>query len=326
MFALVTGGTGFIGGHLVTALVAREARVRVLTRSRERGEGLRRLGVEVVHGDLLQAHDLGRALAGVEAVFHLAAQIQPSEEGPAAYWRNNVEGTAKLLAACRGLPLGTFVHVSSVGVMGSLAELPADEGTRCAPDNVYGRTKYEAEELARHAFLEGLPVVIARPAWVYGPGDLRTLRLFTAIRRRRFLLVGSGQTWLHPVYVEDVVEGLLRCGTHPKAVGETYCLAGPEPVRLRQLTALIAELEEAPPPRLRVPPWPAWVGAAAVEGLFRLLKRRPPLYRRQLEFFLKDQLFSTAKAREELGFVPATSLREGLARTISWYRDHGLLA
>jgi len=152
------------------------------------------------------------------------------------------------------------------------------------------------------------------------------LRLFASIARRRFAMVGSGQTWVHPIYVEDVVDGLLRCATLSKAIGQTYLLAGPEPVRLGQLVALIAELTGVTPPRLAIPPRLAWLAAASSEALFRLVRRRPPLYRRQLDFFLKDQLFSTAKARDELGFAPATSLREGLARTIAWYRDHGLLA
>lgn len=308
------------------ALLARGTGVRVLARARQRGEDLQRLGAEVIEGDLLEARDLDRALAGVEVVFHLAGQIQPTAEGSAAYRRSNVEATAHLLAACRGRPLSAFVHVSSVGVLGTLQQLPADEGTPCAPDNLYGRTKHEAETLARRARLEdGLPLVIARPAWVYGPGDRRTLRLFSAIARRRFVLVGSGRTWLHPVYVEDLVDGLLRCGTSPKAVGETYLLAGGEPVRLRDLVTLVAELVVVPPPRLAIPAWLAWLGVATTEGLFRLVGRRPPVYRRQLEFFRKDQLFSIAKAREELGFAPATPLREGLARTITWHRDQGCL-
>lgn len=327
MRALVTGGTGFIGGHLVRQLLAEGAGVRAVVRSRERGEELARLGAELVEADLGGPGDLGGALAGTDVVFHLAGQIQPTGDGPAAYWRANVETTRNLLAASRGRPLAAFVHVSSVGAMGPLRRLPADETADCAPDNPYGRTKHEGERLARRAHAEeGLPVVVVRPAWVYGPGDRRTLRLFAAIQRRRLLLVGSGLTWLHPVNVGDVVEGLLRCATQPKAVGQTYLLAGPEPVRLRALVTRIAELLGVAPPRLTIPVWMAWLGAAASEGIFRVLQRRPPLYRRQLEFFLKDQLFSTAKAHEELGFVPATSLRDGLAQTIAWYRDHGFLA
>lgn len=323
---LVTGGTGFIGRHLVATLLQRGARVRVLARDRRRAADLDPR-VEVVPGDLTEPGDVGRAVAGIEVVFHLAGQIQPTAEGTAVYGRSNVDGTANLLAACRALPVSAFVHVSSVGAMGPLAELPAHEGTPCRPDQVYGVTKHEGEQLARQAGLaDGLPVVIVRPAWVYGPGDRRTLRLFAAIQRGRFVRVGSGRTHVHPVYVGDVVEGLLRCATTPKALGETYILAGPEPVRLRELCALIAELEDVRPPRLAIPRSLAWLGAAAAEGAVRLAGRRPLVHRRQLEFFLRDQLFSTAKAREELAWVPATSLRDGLRRTIAWYREHGLLA
>lgn len=327
MRAFVTGATGFIGGHLARRLLAQGAAVRALVRAPERGAELARLGAELVEGDLAAARDLGPALAGADVVFHLAAQIQPTAAGAAGYRRANVEATEHLLAACRGRSLGAFVHVSSVGVMGTLRRLPADEAAECRPDNPYGRTKHEAERLARRAQAEeGLPVVVARPAWAYGPGDRRTLRLFAAIQRRGLALVGSGRTWLHPVYVDDVVDGLVRCATEPKAVGQTYLLAGPEPVSLAALVGLIAELLGVPPPRLRIPASVAWLGAAATEAASRLLRRRPPLYRRQLEFFLKDQLFSIAKAREELGFEPATRLRDGLARTIAWYREHGLLA
>ncbi len=327
MRAFVTGATGFIGGHLTRRLLAQGATVRALVRAPERGAELARLGAELVERDLAAPGDLARALAGADVVFHLAGQIQPGADGDAGLRRANVEATENLLAACRGLPLGAFVHVSSVGVMGTLARLPADETAECLPGNPYGRTKHEAERRARRAHAEeGVPVVVARPAWVYGPGDGRTLRLFAAIQRRRFARVGSGRTWVHPVYVDDVVDGLLRCATTPKAVGQTYLLAGPEPVSLAALVGLIADLLGVPPPRLRIPAWVAWLGAAASEAASSLLLRRPPLYRRQLEFFLKDQLFSIAKAREELGFEPATRLRDGLARTIAWYREHGLLA
>ncbi|HEV8673636.1 MAG TPA: NAD-dependent epimerase/dehydratase family protein [Methylomirabilota bacterium] len=327
MRALVTGGTGFIGEHLVSALRDRGASVRAPARAPEHAASLRALGAEVVAADLARPDGLAGAMAGVDVVFHLAGQIRPTADGAAAYRRNNVEATANLLAACRGRALSAFVHVSSVGVLGALRDLPASEATPCAPDSEYGASKHEAELLVRRAVRdEGLPAVVARPAWVYGPGDRRTRRLFAAIQRRRFVLVGSGLTWLHPAYVGDVVEGLLRCATEPKAVGETYILAGPEPVRLRALVGLIAELLGVPPPALTVPPALARVGAGACEWLWPMLGQRPPLYRRQLEFFLRDQRFDTAKARDELGFVPATPLREGLARTIAWYREHGLLA
>jgi dihydroflavonol-4-reductase len=324
---LVTGATGFIGGHLCRTLRARGTPVRALCRAPARAAALRALGVELVEADLARPPDLAAALADADVVFHLAGQILPGDDGVTGYRRNNVEATAHLLAACRGRALAAFVHVSSVGAMGALAELPAHEATPCAPDNPYGRSKHEAETLVRQACREeGLPAVIARPTWVYGPGDPRTLRLFAAIQRRRFARVGPGRTWLHPVHVADVVEGLLRCAAEPKAVGQTYLLAGPEPVRLRDLVVLIAELEGVRPPRLAIPPSLAWLLAAGAEAGFRLLGRRPPVYRRQLEFFWKDQLFDTGKAREELGFVAATPLREGLRRTIAWYREHGLLA
>ena len=327
MDALVTGATGFIGSHLAATLRARGARVRALVRSPARAAALRALGVELVQADLGRPHGLERAVDGADVVFHLAGRILPGEDGLAGYRTDNVEGTAHLLAACRGRALTAFVHVSSVGVMGPLHELPASEATPCGPDTPYGTSKREAEELVRRAHREeGVPVVVARPAWVYGPGDRRTLRLFAAIGRRRFPLVGSGRTWLHPVYVTDLVDGLLRCASQPKAVGETYLLAGPEPVALARLVALIAELEGVRPPRLRLPVALIWLAAAGCEGLFRVIGRRPPLYRRQLEFYLRDQLFDTGKARAELGFVPVTPLRQGLERTIAWYREHGLLA
>jgi dihydroflavonol-4-reductase len=325
MQALVTGATGFIGGHLVTALRARGARVRALGRASEGAATLRALGADVIAADLARPDGLDAVLRDVDVVFHLAGQIRPTADGAAGYRRNNVEATANLLAACRGRALSAFVHVSSVGVLGALGDLPASEASAGFPDNEYAASKREGELLVGRAREDGLPAVVTRPAWVYGPGDRRTLRLFAAIQRRRFVTVGSGRTWLHPVYVADLVDGLIRCAVAPKAVGETYILAGPEPVRLRALVGLIAELLRVPAPALAVPPALARAGAAACERVCQLLGRQPPLYRRQLEFFLRDQWFDTTKARDELGFVPAIALREGLARTIAWYREHGLL-
>jgi nucleoside-diphosphate-sugar epimerase len=170
----------------------------------------------------------------------------------------------------------------------------------------------------------GIEVTIARPSGIYGPGDRRLLKLFRHATRR-FPTLGSGKIYYHLTYIDDLVEGFRLCGEHPAAANRTYILAGGEATTLNEVMALIASVAGVRPPTRHVPVWPFWLAGALCEGLCAPLGIEPPLYRRRVDFFTKSRAFDITRARTEIGYAPKVGLRDGITRTLTWYRDHGWL-
>ena len=199
-----------------------------------------------------------------------------------------------------------------------------DESSPLAPSNAYERSKALGEAVAAGFARDGLPLVVARPEFIYGPGDVHVLGLFRAIQRGLFFYIGDGTNTCHPTYVDDMVDGLLAC-LRRGAPGGVYHIAGPRPLPFRELAETIAAALGVPPPRRRVPVPLAWLGAAGLEAAGKLLGRDVPLSRTGVAFFSENRRSTYAKAERELGFVPRVELREGVERTVGWYRGEGLL-
>ena len=328
MKVLVTGATGFTGGHLARYLASSGCAVAALVRpaSLARTNELRTAGIEIREGDLTDAASVRRAVEGCETVYHIAATYREAGQGDAAYVRINVEGTRHVLAAALAAGGKRVVHCSTGGVHGHIEHPPADETAPFAPGDVYQRTKLEAERLAADfGRRNGLEVVIVRPIGIYGPGDLRFLKMFRGIARGRFPILGRGDVFYHLTYVDDLVRGFELAGTTPCAAGREYILGGPEYTTLNELVRLIADELGVAPPRLHFPIWPVWVAGALCEAVCVPLGIEPPLFRRRVDFFRKSRAFNIGRAREELGYNPAIDLKTGIKRTAAWYRSRGLL-
>lgn len=323
---LVTGATGFTGGHLCLRLAEEGYQVRGLVRDTGRCSGLQELGIDIAVGDLRDLPSLEKATEGVDVVYHIAALFREADVSREDMWETNVRGTENILRASEAAGARRFVHCSTVGVHGDVRNPPATEATGYAPGDDYQESKTEGERLALQYMSQGrLPIVVFRPAGIYGPGDTRFLKLFRGIKNRTFVMLGSGKVQYQMVYIDDLVEGILLCGTAEKAVGNVYILTGEEPVTLNQLAGMIADVVGAPPPRLRFPVAPVYLAGHLCELLCRPIGIQPPLYRRRVDFFRKNRAFSIAKAKADLGFRPRTELREGLQRTAEWYVEQGLL-
>jgi nucleoside-diphosphate-sugar epimerase len=322
----LTGASGYTGGRLLEALRARGDEVSVLVRPRSVSDRLHRLASRVVVGELGEREAARRLVEGQEAVVHVAAVYRTAGH-PDSYYRDvNVGGTERLLEAALGAGVRRFVHTSTVGVHGDVKDPPADETAPIAPGDVYQATKAEAEALALRFHRErGLPLSVVRPGAIYGPGETRLLKLFRAIARGRYAIVGSGRSYYHPVYVDDLVQGFLLALDRPEAVGEAFLICGPSYVSQVELAALIARHTGGRVLPFKVPAAPLQWAGDLVEAVCVPLGVEPPLHRRRVDFWTKSRAFTIAKARRLLGYDPKVDLDEGIARTAAAYREAGWL-
>jgi nucleoside-diphosphate-sugar epimerase len=331
----ITGATGFVGGALVQALAAEGHEIVAVVRpssSKEIGRGLRSMHGNSVtwrDGDVTDPATLRGLFDGLDWLIHAAGMLGQAGTPEAVYFRIHERGTANVLAEAQRAGLKRVLYISSPGVLGPInprvhGDAPADESAPLAPSNPYERSKAAAEQVALAFAQNGLPVVIVRPEFIYGPGDWHVLGLFKAVRNGRFFVIDGGRHTCHPTYIEDAVTGMIQALNHGK-VGHIYHITGPEPVTFRELGNTIAAVLNVPSPRYNLPRWLAWLGAAGLELLAGLVGRRPPLSRTGVAFFSEDRRLSWRKAYLELKYKPQFDLKRGVMATVAWYRENNLL-
>jgi nucleoside-diphosphate-sugar epimerase len=322
----LTGASGYTGGRLLAKLRERGDSVSVLVRAASVREPVSALASRVVEGGLGDADAVRRLIEGQDAVVHVAAGYRTAGH-PDSYYRDvNVRGTERLLEAAARAGVRRFVHTSTVGVHGHVAHPPADESAPFAPGDIYQQTKAEAETLALRFHRErGLPVAVVRPGAIYGPLETRLLKLFRSIARGRYAVVGSGRSFYHPVFVDDLLQGFLLALDRPEAVGEPFLICGPSYVSQDALAAMIARHTGGRVLPFHVPAAPLQLAGDVVEALCVPLGIEPPLHRRRVDFWTKSRAFTIEKARRQLGYDPKVDLDEGVARTVASYREAGWL-
>lgn len=326
---LITGATGFIGSRL--ALYAHRLGMQVLCAGRdgsahesERAKDLRSAGIRLEIGKLQDSAYAQRMVEGCASIIHLAA-AQHESGMPDAYFRDvNVIGTQVLLDAARKAGVRRFVYGSSIGVYGSSANGVLDETSPSRPENIYTKTKLEAE-CAVTEFANDLETCVIRIGETYGPSDYRLLKLFRAIDRGQFVMLGDGSNQRQCLHVSDVTRALLLAAQHPNATGQTFVIAGSEAMTTNEMVQTIAAALNRRPPRLHAPIWPFALLARACEATLPPLGIQPPLHRRRLDFFTKSFVFSISKAQTLLGFQPEIDFAAGTADTVRWYRARGYL-
>lgn len=321
---VVTGATGFTGGHLARALVRRGRTVRALVRDPVRAHHLEADGIELVAGDIRDGSAIERAVRGADVVYNIAAIYRHAGTSAAVYRAVNATAAEQVVEAAGRAGVRRVVHCSTVGVHGDVEHPPANEDAPLRPGDIYQITKLEGEARARNAGKRlGVEVTIVRPTGIYGPGDRRLLKLFRGVARRRFPMLGRGEIYYHLTYIDDLVDGFVACAEHPAAAHRTYILAGGEVTTLNALIAAVADVAGVEPPRLHLPVWPFWIAGALCEGVCVPVGIEPPLYRRRVDFYTKSRAFDIARARHELAYEPKVGLREGIQRTLRWYRQQG---
>ena len=324
MKALVTGATGFVGSHVCDVLAARGDTVVVLARDAARAAPLARLGARVALGTLEDDAALAAAVAGVDVVYHLAGLTAAVSE--AAYLQVNEHGTRRLAQAVRAAsPAPRFVYVSTQAVLGPSAPGQAlDEDAPCRPLTAYGRSKLAGEAVVRAT--EGLAWTIVRPPAVYGPRDREFLKLFQLVRTGLAPVFGWGLQQLSLVYAPDLADAIVRAGTTPAAVRQTYHAAHPEVVTTRELAMAVGRAVGRTP---LIIPVPGAVATPLVSVIGRIAAARGRLSTlnadKMAEFLAPAWVVSSAKAERELGWRAGHGLAEGLRLTAAWYREAGWL-
>ena len=322
MKVLVTGAHGFIGSHLVEKLVAEGASVRALVSPWGTLENLAALQdpdvrdrVEVVRADIGEPESLRGVCEGVELVYHAAARV--ADHGPAAaFWRVNVGGTKNLVLEAERAKVARFVLVSSVAVHRYTGFQDADPRTLPLNGslNAYARSKVAAETVLGAAQLE---TVIVRPGlWPFGARDPNFRRLAAALCKGRLPLIDGGRAVINTAYSENLIDGLWLAGTVPQAAGNAYVVADAGAPNWRDVFTELARLLGAPAPRLSLPGWFAEPLGETVERAYALTapEADPPLTRYRGALMRRNVHFSPSPARD-LGYTPAVSWQEGLART-----------
>jgi nucleoside-diphosphate-sugar epimerase len=325
--ALVTGATGFTGGHLARQLIERGYVVRALVRDKQAAtaQDLAAAGIELIQGDVGEAAAVDAAAESMTHIFHIAAVFRSANHPDDYYYRTNRDSVAHVLAAARTHGARRVVHCSTCGVHGDVAEIPANEETAFNPGDVYQRSKLAGEDLARQAMADGAPVSVVRPTGIYGPGDTRFLKLFRTIENGTFRMFGSGDIAYHMTYIDDMVQGLILAGEHPAAIGEVFLIGYDSYTTLNKLVEKVAATLGVKPPKLKLPVTPLMAAATLCEFACKPFNIDPPLHRRRVAFFTKARAFSVDKAKRLIGFQPEVSLEVGLSRTAGWYRSMGYL-
>ncbi len=324
MRALVTGGTGFVGSHLIDRLLAEGDEVTALVRAPTRAAALAARRVRLVTGDLHSTEAMREAAGGQDVVYHVAGLVGARDE--AAFLRANREGTANLVAAVEAqAPGARFVLVSSLAAAGpSSRGLPLDAGAPAAPVTMYGRSKLASEDVVRASRLAW---TIARPPAVYGPRDRDNfLALFRLARYGVCPIFGDGTQELSLVYVTDLAAGLRRAAVSPEAAGGTFFVNHPEVVTSGQILRQIGGLYGV---RVRLVPLPRPVAAAALGiagGVAGLLNRKTILHRDKThEFYQPAWTGDPGPLIRGTGWRPEFDLATGLPATLAWYREQGWL-
>lgn len=326
MRALVTGGTGFIGRHLVRSLWEAGYEIRCLVRNRARAQILKALPVEIVSATIDRSTNWRSILEDVDIVYHLAGVTRART--PAEYYEGNHEVTSILVDACLryGPHLQRFVHVSSLAAAGpSLDGHPLQEDSPCRPVSHYGRSKLMSEQAVLKAG-DRLPISIVRPSAVYGPGDRDFFMYIRLVESGILPLIGFRTKLLNLVFVEDVVRGIFLAGSSPAAVGHTFFLGSDRDYSTLEIGNAVAQALGRQPARVRVPHAMVLAIGALAEG-FGKASGRQVFFNMQKarEAIQSAWACSIAKACALIGFNPQVSLIEGIQRTCAWYRMEGRL-
>jgi nucleoside-diphosphate-sugar epimerase len=323
---LVTGASGFVGGHIVRLLRARQVAVRCLVRRTSRLDFIQSSAPEIVWGDVNDPDSLGAALDGVEGVIHCAGITKARSR--AEFFRVNAEGSRNLYAACGEYRchLAKIVHISSLAALGpAFNGKPVEEDTPPHPISDYGESKLAAHRIAER-YMKELPVSIILPPAVYGPRDVDFLVYFKLIARGFAPLVGRRPRFLSLIYAQDLAEAAVQAFFSDRATGRSYLVNDGETYSWTGVVDAVGRAMLREPRRIYIPVALArFLGrlgdlGAGLTGKALLLSSQ-----KVHEFCQNAWICSSLRIAEELGFCPCWNIESGMRETYSWYKENGWL-
>lgn len=331
MRVLVTGGTGFLGSHIVEQLIAHGDEVLALARKTSDITQLKTTGARIVLGDVEDYDSLLLAVKGVDVVYHAAARVTPGWGSWKSFRSSIVKGTENMLRASTEAGVSRFLHISTGTVYGKLCEgdTRACESTECcvdfSPDSYYDYAKLQAEKIAFEYHNQGkIPVSIIRIGAIYGPRDrLLSDRIFRQISLPIIFWPGELNPKYSIVYVSDAVELATLAATSDRAIGQAYNLAGKDVTTLRDFALAMVQAMGSRKPQVTIPYGVGYAWCSLMEGVARLrrLKEMPFLTRSSMKFLNKGLYLDGSKAKNELGWQPKVSIEEGTRLYVQWRRS-----
>jgi nucleoside-diphosphate-sugar epimerase len=323
---LVTGASGFVGGHVVAVLARAGYRIRCLVRKTSRLDFIKEWSPELVFGDVTSPADLEPAVEGVDGIVHAAGIVRTLTF--ADFMRINAEGSQNLYRAClaKNPSVRRIVHIGSLAALGpTLAGRPVNEGDERRPVSDYGRSKLAGHRIAE-AHMDRLPIVLLMPPAVYGPFDKGFLSYFAWVKRGFYPMIGGEERRLSLIYVKDLARAVLLCLENDKAVGNEYIVEDGRPYAWAEIASAMGRPMGKSPSPLRLPVVAARAVGAVMGSIARLTGKPALISRDKLREILQPAwTCSSAKIRAELGFVPEYSLERGIEETYRWYMDHAWL-
>ncbi len=328
MKAMVTGGSGFLAGHLIDKLLEAGHVVRTLDLASAPTDGLARRGVEVVKGDLRDAESAAGACRGMDTVFHVAALAAPF--GPRAlFWGINVTGTDNIISGCKKAGVERLVHVSSPSaVFDGTDHVNADESLPYPKKFMshYCETKAVSEQRVLAANGPDLVTVALRPHAIWGPRDHNLWpRIIERARAGKMVQVGDGQNEITGLYVENGADALLLAASAPapKVGGKVYFINDGVAVKLWEFIRRALSALGVPGPKRQIPYRVAYAAGAIQEFLWSALRLQgePTITRYTASELAKNHTYSIARAKADLGYTPRVGLDQGFEKTIAWFKE-----
>jgi len=327
MKVLVTGGTGFTGKALVKRLLDEGHEVVAMDyKEGIKTEELRQWGARVVIGSVADKALVDECTQGVDVVQHLAAAFRELDVPNTYYDEINIGGTRNALEAAEKHGVKKFIYCSTCGVHGNVDNPPADEDAPINAADYYQQTKYEAEPLVAEFAKRGMKTTIIRPAAIYGPGDPeRFFMIFRRVAKGKFPMFGSGKTYYHPLYIDNLVDAHMLAMDPDKGTGGTYLIADDRYLTINELVQAVADAMGV---KVKIPHYPILpliIAGHFFEKVCKPFRITPPIFPRRVDWFRQNRAFSIERAKRDLGYDPKVKLAEGLKRTYEWYKAEGYL-
>lgn len=330
MNILVTGGTGFIGEYFIPKLLEKNHNVRLLVRNKAKAIKLFGNKCEYFISDITDTKSLVGCCKDIDIIFHMVAKVGnelPNEKNMKEFMKVNVDGTKNIIEEAKRENIKRFIFVSSIAAMGIVNEKLITEKSKCEPYLPYQISKYEAERMVLKESRENkFPAIIIRPTKVYGVGEheLSYNMIAKFCKKGIIPVIGRGENYISNIYITDLVQGLLTTLNRGN-FGEIYILTSENSITMNNVIDIIGDVLEKKILKLKLPKQIMATLAMFIEFFFLFIGRKPPVTKRNILANSSDRIYDISKAKNELGYLPKISMKEGLIKVVKWYKKENII-